>query len=151
MFVDEFYFHEKRGLPKWERIGHPLDTISVLAVFGYCLLVPFAESAVVLFFALALGSCLLITKDEWVHQREACPPFEAWLHSVLFILHPLVFFGAYSLWASGARNYLLIQSLIVSIFLGYQILRWNISWHRLSITRSTKPLANAGTRRKTTP
>ncbi|HWU42647.1 MAG TPA: hypothetical protein VN132_04380, partial [Bdellovibrio sp.] len=30
MLIDEFFFHHKRGLPRWERIGHPLDTITVL-------------------------------------------------------------------------------------------------------------------------
>ena len=33
MFVDEFYYHHKRGLPRWERMGHPADTISVLICF----------------------------------------------------------------------------------------------------------------------
>ncbi len=33
---DEWYFHLKRGLPKWERIGHPLDTLTAI----FCLLVP---------------------------------------------------------------------------------------------------------------
>jgi 2-polyprenyl-6-hydroxyphenyl methylase / 3-demethylubiquinone-9 3-methyltransferase len=28
MAVDEAYFHRRRGLPRWERIGHPLDTLT---------------------------------------------------------------------------------------------------------------------------
>jgi hypothetical protein len=31
IFVDEFYFHFAPGQPRWERIGHPLDTVTVLA------------------------------------------------------------------------------------------------------------------------
>jgi hypothetical protein len=33
MFVDEFYFHFALGQPRWERMGHPLDT-SPAAQFG---------------------------------------------------------------------------------------------------------------------
>jgi len=28
MGVDEFYFHRRRGLPRWERLAHPLDTMT---------------------------------------------------------------------------------------------------------------------------
>jgi len=31
ILVDEFYFHFARGLPRWEHLGHPLDTFTVLA------------------------------------------------------------------------------------------------------------------------
>jgi hypothetical protein len=26
ILLDQFYFHFARGLPRWERLGHPLDT-----------------------------------------------------------------------------------------------------------------------------
>ncbi len=29
MAVDEVHFHRQRGLPRWERLGHPLDTLTV--------------------------------------------------------------------------------------------------------------------------
>jgi hypothetical protein len=31
MAVDEVHFHRQRGLPRWERLGHPLDTLTVCA------------------------------------------------------------------------------------------------------------------------
>ena len=31
ILVDDFYFHVARGLPRWEHLGHPLDTFTVLA------------------------------------------------------------------------------------------------------------------------
>jgi hypothetical protein len=43
--VDEFYFHRKRGLPRWERVGHPVDTFSVLLCFLFVLFVPYSEGA----------------------------------------------------------------------------------------------------------
>src|SRR5262245_66006812 len=35
--VDEIHFHRRRGLPRWERLGHPLDTLTVLACFVWLL------------------------------------------------------------------------------------------------------------------
>jgi len=40
IMIDEFYFHVRRGLPKWERLGHPLDTLTVLACFAFVLFFP---------------------------------------------------------------------------------------------------------------
>lgn len=98
MAVDEFWFHHRRGLGLWERISHPIDT----AVFLFCLgLLLFSSSGSLsenwffwLYCAVSAISCLLITKDEWVHTREAPAP-EQWLHSVLFILHPLLLVSAW--------------------------------------------------------
>ena len=86
---DEFYFHHKRGLPKWERIGHPIDTLSVLACFAIVLFVPFDSKLIPAYAILSFFSCLLVTKDEFVH-KEHCTAEESWLHSLLFINHPIV-------------------------------------------------------------
>ncbi len=40
MFVDEFVFHRRRGLPRWERLGHPLDTLMVALCYGWLVAVP---------------------------------------------------------------------------------------------------------------
>lgn len=100
--VDEFYFHHKRGLPRWERFGHPLDTLTVTLGFLYLIFVPFSATALAGFVLLATGSCLFVTKDEWVHAKH-CSPSEMWLHSVLFLLHPLVFIVSAAAWALSAR------------------------------------------------
>ncbi len=42
MVVDEFIIHEKRGLPSWERYGHPLDSFTVLAAFLFLLNFPWS-------------------------------------------------------------------------------------------------------------
>ncbi len=39
MAVDELHFHRRRGLGRWERLGHPLDTLTVLACIGWTLAV----------------------------------------------------------------------------------------------------------------
>jgi len=38
-----------------------------------------------------------ITKDEWIHQKH-CSGAELWVHSMLFILHPMTLFIAGGLW-----------------------------------------------------
>jgi hypothetical protein len=144
MVFDEFYFHHKRGLPRWERIGHPLDTFSVLICIGFVLFVPFSWNALSGFATLAFLSCLFVTKDEFVH-KELCGAKEQWLHSILFVTHPMAFVSAGFLWAYSdpiqanmmlsafpslkgvdARLLLTGHMSVLSIFAVYQIVYWNI-------------------------
>lgn len=125
MLVDELCFHRRRGLPLWERIGHPLDTSSVLACFAVALLFAPTSPALEAYGALAVLSCVLITKDEFVHARH-CTPTEHWLHALLFILHPLVLIGAALLWISGQRAPLLVGACLTAAFGAYQALYWNL-------------------------
>src|SRR5215211_458148 len=86
MAFDEFYFHWRRTLPRWERLGHPLDTLTVLISWVFILVVEPSAISIAIFIALGLVSCLFVTKDEWIHTRM-CDGGENWLHAVLFILH----------------------------------------------------------------
>lgn len=141
MIIDEFYFHRKRGLGPWERLGHPIDTVSVLLCFGVILFSVFSLKMTVILAVLVMLSSLLITKDEWVHQAE-CLPAECWLHALLFVLHPMIFISAGFIWAlhSGNLSYEALrlseaesnmlwavvqcQALLVLGFLFYQIYYW---------------------------
>ena len=86
IFLDEWYFHRRRTVPKFERVGHPLDTISFL----FCLiLVTFLSYTTFNLYVIALSSlfsCIFITKDEFVHKSYCCGK-EMWLHACLFINH----------------------------------------------------------------
>lgn len=125
MFADEFYFHRKRNLPRWERIGHPLDTFSVLVVFLAFSVLPKMETTPYWLIGLMTFSCLFITKDEWVHQQE-CSAGEHWLHSVLFVLHPTLFFSAWWIWKESGPTAIQHFALgALTLFLGYQIAYWN--------------------------
>jgi hypothetical protein len=125
MFVDEFVFHRARGLPRWERIGHPLDTLSAALCYGWLVLVPLSTPyALGVYVGLCAFSCLFITKDEFVHAR-LCQPLEAWLHAVLFVLHPLVFLAFGLIWASGQGAWLLQTELLLTLGFGaYQLSYW---------------------------
>ncbi len=127
MAVDEFGWYRRRAVPRWEWLGHVLDTLVFLGCLACPLLFPPTPPHVRLFAALAAGSCLLITKDEWVHQR-LCSGGEHWLHAVLFILHPVVLIATAMLWLGvapvapePARAMLLLQALLVAGFLALQI------------------------------
>jgi len=133
MFFDEFHFHHARGLGRWERVGHPLDSLSLIAGL-VPLLFPYSSVALFVFVALALFSCVFVTKDEWVHASE-CPPFEGWLHALLFVLHPLVFVGFGALWFASSigwegvtptlfRFLLMGKICLVALFLCYQVGYW---------------------------
>ena len=120
MFFDEFKFHHDRGLGKWERIGHPVDSLFFLIPFVYTQLF----SNIYIFIGLSLFSCLLITKDEFVHAEE-CMPTEQWLHSVLFVTHPIALYGLWVAWQNNFNMIIQIQSVIIFLFMLYQIIYWN--------------------------
>lgn len=148
MGIDEFYFHRRRFMPRWERLGHPLDTLLLLACLAIPLSVAITVTAFRIYVALAFLSCLAVTKDEWVHKQH-CLAGEQWLHAVQFMLHPLTLLSTAVLWyvasldhslpglaikpflgfgGSGASCHLLLtlQFLLTSGFLVYQVVYWNI-------------------------
>jgi hypothetical protein len=140
--IDEIYFHVRRGLPKWERIGHPLDTFSVLVCMLYTLAVPFSKTSLIVYIVLAAFSCVMVTKDEFVH-KEHCPAAEHWLHALLFLLHPITLTMTAIIWplSQGVeisswlqsipfsketlRLFLTMQSCGMGAFMFYQIVFWN--------------------------
>jgi len=145
ILFDEFYFHIRRGLPKWERIGHPLDTLTVLACFLFVLWVPYSALALKFYIALAIFSCIFVTKDEFVH-KECCPASEQWLHALLFLNHPIVLTATGCIWsvlesarvpdwlhslvphAIFLRTFLRVQSGFIALFFLYQCIYWNFLW-----------------------
>jgi hypothetical protein len=125
--ADEFYFHRRRGLPRWERIGHPLDTLTVLGCYAVALALPLTAWSLRTYVALAVFSCLFVTKDELVHAKY-CKPLEHWVHALLFVLHPIVFASMGFLWLKEARPLMFVQGALTLAFGLYQTLYWNTSW-----------------------
>lgn len=127
MGVDE-QIHMKRGLGTWERLGHPLDTLTVLIPLSYIAFHRYGEGELTAYIIMAIFSCLFITKDEFIHSKE-CGPMENWLHALLFVLHPLIFLSAGILWKyHPENNFIKYQPVLVLIFMIYQIFRWSIPW-----------------------
>lgn len=128
MGVDELYCHRRRELRRWERWGHPLDTVGFLACLIFAAAVSPSMLSLKIYIAFCIFSCLLITKDEWQH-RELCSGFENWLHALLFILHPVVLIWTGYLWwihHSEVRMVLGVGIVTVSAFLLHQTLYWNL-------------------------
>jgi 2-polyprenyl-6-hydroxyphenyl methylase/3-demethylubiquinone-9 3-methyltransferase len=126
MVVDEGVFHRRRQLPRWERIGHPLDTLTIVACLAWLLGVPpTAPHALTGYVALAIASTLFVTKDEAVHASQ-CSPGEHWLHAVLFSLHPIVLAALGWLWWHGESGWLVAQLAVTATFGVYQVVYWNI-------------------------
>ena len=137
MFFDELHFHRRRGLPPWERIGHPLDTATVLACFAIAVLAPPTTGWLASYVALAAFSCLFVTKDEPIHAKR-CSPGEHWLHAVLFVMHPIVLAAVALLWIRGLRVLVLAQAALTLAFGTYQLLYWNVTWRPQWIRRHTR-------------
>jgi len=135
--LDEYIFHVKRDLPKWERIGHPLDTLSVIGCLLFALLIPYDPSLIKYYVGVAIFSCLLVTKDEFVHKHH-CPAAEQWLHALLFINHSIVLVATGLMWPQLQNKafawlpasdllipFLWIQVSGATAFCLYQIIYWN--------------------------
>lgn len=127
MGVDEL-LHVKRSLPKWERIGHPLDTLTVFSSYLFLVLFDYSSDMAKFYIGLCVFSCLFVTKDEFVHAKN-CSPVEHWLHSLLFVLHPLAFISGGLIWKDSPQDsFLYLQPTLTGIFMLYQTIRWNTSW-----------------------
>ncbi len=131
MLLDEFWFHRRRGLGRWERLGHPLDTLTVLICYVIVLWVPYSPTAMAWYAGCAVFSMLFVTKDEFVHAR-ACSAAEHWLHALLFLLHPVTLAAAALIWmdvpqgAGAWRGVFVGTFVIVAAFGCYQLLYWNL-------------------------
>lgn len=154
MVFDEFCFHRSRTVPRWERLGHPLDTLSVLICWTFVLLTRPTSTSIAVYAAMCGFSCLFVTKDEWVHAKW-CRPGEHWLHAVLFILHPLTFLSAGLMWKTisvsptdmpalvlfgrqGFERTVLTANVVMTLFFGlYQFIYWNLLWKDTSKVKST--------------
>lgn len=131
MGIDE-RFHAKRGLGLWERLGHPLDTLTVFVPLSYIAINECNQTSLVVFSILGFFSCLFITKDEFVHSQE-CSPMEQWLHSLLFVLHPMIFLASGILWKFYPEDqFIQFQPVLIGIFMLYQIIRWSIPWKQVT-------------------
>ena len=137
---DEFYFHHKRGLGWWERLGHPMDTFALLICYSFIQNSGPSSQNILIFIYLSIFSSLLITKDEFVHNIE-CGPMEQWLHSILFIIHPITLIVLGLLWTNSLvvpleynnflNGFIKGQFIFMSLFLLYQILYWSIPWEKI--------------------
>jgi hypothetical protein len=134
MSIDELHFHRRRGLPLWERIGHPLDTLTAVACYSWLALVPpSAPHALGTYIALSAFSCLFITKDEFVHARS-CDAKETFLHALLFVLHPIVFLAFGAIWQLGLAPWAPRAELVLAAGFGmYQTVYWSSMGQRAKL------------------
>lgn len=139
ILFDEFYFHRKRGLPKWEIIGHPIDTSTVIACFLFLAFAEKTPTTEVIYYIMAGLSCLCVTKDEWVHYKYCSAP-EMWLHAILFMMHPLILFSAVNIWETSRPLFLGLSGGIF-IFLLYEIIYWNYVLIRAQVAQAQKNYA----------
>jgi hypothetical protein len=128
ILFDELFFHRRRGLGAFERWGHVADSVLYAAALGVTIFFPPEGKAMLAFMGLAFLSCLLVTKDEWIHAAE-CSGGEHWCHSILFLLHGMALVIASFLWQDDPESWpLRVMPLLVLGWGGYQFLFWNVYW-----------------------
>jgi len=128
IMVDEFVFHRRRGLHKWEKWGHPLDTLTFILPLSLAVFFTFESDLTATFIVLSVFSSLFVTKDEFLHA-QICEPGEHWLHSLLFLIHPVSFFAVFWLWKTHQyMSFVRLHLTLVVVFLIYQILSGSGLW-----------------------
>jgi 2-polyprenyl-6-hydroxyphenyl methylase/3-demethylubiquinone-9 3-methyltransferase len=125
MAIDELICHEGRGLGSWESKGHPFDTLTVVLAYGFLVAFNPSPTTLAIYIAWSAISCLIVTKDEFVHARE-CRGLEQWIHAQLFVLHPVTLGAAgYLWWNSFYPTWLVVLFSLTLLTLCYQWVRWN--------------------------
>jgi len=114
LFYDEVVLHRQRGLPPWERWGHPMDT------FFFAL--PFVSGGV--FITLSVLSCLVILKDEWIHHGRINGT-EGFCHGALFVLHPVTLYWGYRNLIASHQMLLQASSILLVTLMLTQLIYWN--------------------------
>jgi hypothetical protein len=120
---DDIVLHRRRGLPRWERIGHPIDAAFFSFPIGFVAWMG-ASASPSIYFILALMSCLIIIKDEWVHVKRI-NGLEATLHAALFVIHPVTLYTAWELGKTGQTSGLRWTWVALLGVVAFQIVYWN--------------------------
>lgn len=138
MMFDEFYFHWNRVVPRFERIGHPIDTFFVLLCYFCIAFLDLNKRNLIIYTVLAVISCICIVKDEAIH-KQYCSAKEQFIHALLFVLHPIILFALFLCWPSVKgttfeiftfqseflNKVFYLQLILSSFFFFYQIIYWN--------------------------
>jgi len=95
--IDELWFHRKRILTKKEKWSHRVDLILLLSCVATVLFFEYSDKTRIVFGILALLSILSITKDE-VSHASSCSGSELWIHSLIFLSHPLMLITLGAIW-----------------------------------------------------
>ena len=125
LIFDEFVFHWRRDLPRWERIGHPIDSLVFLAALAIpALFEAHTDLIKILYAVVAIASCVCVTKDEWVHLKFASAP-EQHLHGLMFLLHSAILVLVWNAWKGGYFQLPAAMLLPIAAFSFYQLIYWN--------------------------
>lgn len=128
--IDEFKFHRKRGVQKVELINALFDGFLFLSALAIPLFADFSYWAEKIYIALAIVSCLSISKNEFFYKGLEFG--ERVTHSLLYVLHPVILFAYYDGWKVNYfdKHYYVWLVQLLYVFLGfqavaYQIIYWN--------------------------
>jgi hypothetical protein len=110
IFVDEFYFHFAPGQPRWERIGHSLDTVTVLAPVLWLLVSAPSERNLIVF-----SCCRSLCSGRALEPRRALYHASA---------EPITWLGEFH----GLEFALPAQAAALALYMISQAVYWNLIW-----------------------
>lgn len=138
-FLDEHYFHRKRGLSDNEVKSGMFDGILYVITVGLTIFTTYSKGLSYLYITLALLSCLSIVKHEYFYP-ETMDKKERITHALLYIIHPLILFAFYQSWQSSLfDNELFYWMLQLAYFAlafkaaAFYVIYWNYIYERNEI------------------
>ena len=128
--LDEYYFHRNRKLSRKEIISAISDGFLYIIPLIIATFTRFQEGRREFYIALSAISCLSIIKNEFFYP--ALNVKERVLHSLLYVLHPILLYSFYLSWKGNFfdtfPNFWIFQLLYVAIgfkTVTYQMIYWN--------------------------
>lgn len=131
--VDELFCHRSRGLSLLEARLHIIDTLlAALPLLVILVAGQITSSTMAIYTVVSTLSCLSITKEEGLHQK-VCGPWEHWIHSLMFMVHPLVYISLGYQWVNNTANLApiaLTYFIMMLSFTLYQLVYWHSTHKR---------------------
>jgi len=101
--MDEFCYHRNRFIPLLEKWGHVLDTLVFLICIYYALYKDYRKRREWKYIFWFVLSCLVVLKEESIHYMLPISLGEQWLHSILFVLHPILLGSLGYFWVTSQK------------------------------------------------
>jgi hypothetical protein len=137
ILVDEFYFQFARGLPRWEHLGRPLDTFTVLAPIlwqGFSL--QSQGNLMVYVVPPHSRACSSSRMNSYIPMFALRPSTSMpcssscihWFLPLLLLCHAPAGAIVWLEQVLGRASALPIQAAILALYMIYQAVYWNLIW-----------------------
>lgn len=127
---DEYILNKKRELSQGEINSALLDGVLFLGIVALTIFTTYTENLGIVFISLSFLSCISIIKNEFFYPVLELR--ERLVHSILYVLHPLILYAFYLSWEMDFFNnnmsYWMLQLCYLALgfkAMCYHVIYWN--------------------------